>query len=159
HDDVELAEWCLTHHANPNAAPGPGRRDRQGSLYDEAMYRGHVRVAEMLAAHGATRSTLTLTPVQTLVAACLRSDLEAIRAQIAAHPELLRAPEPLFACAEYNHADAARLLLDLGTSPDIESREGERALHQAAYTDSVDVAELLIARGAEIDPIGRRYQN
>jgi hypothetical protein len=59
----------------------------------------------------------------------------------------------------YNQRAAAELRLDLGTSTDIESREGERALHIAAYDDSVDVAELLIARGAEIDPIGRNYDN
>jgi ankyrin repeat protein len=65
----------------------------------------------------------------------------------------------LWAAAENNRREVAELLLDLGTSPDVESREGERALHIAAYNDSVDVAELLIARGAEVDPIGRQYQN
>jgi len=159
HDDVELAEWCLAHHANPNAAPGPGRRNRQRSLYDEAIYRGHMNVADVLARYGAAHSPLVLTPLQSLVAACLRSDLDAVRAYIAAHPEFVSAPEPLFACAEYNRRESAQLLLDLGTSPDIESRDGERALHQAAYKDSVDVAELLIARGADVDPIGRPYGN
>src|SRR5262249_43387745 len=67
--------------------------------------------------------------------------------------------EPLFAAAEANRRDAAALLVDLGTSPDIESPAGERALHIAGYHDSVDVAELLVARGAEVDPIGRRYGN
>ena len=44
-------------------------------------------------------------------------------------------------------------------SPDVESPAGERALHIAAYDDAVDVGELLIARGAEVDPIGRQYDN
>ena len=58
-----------------------------------------------------------------------------------------------------NRREAAEWLLDLGTSPDVVSRDGERALHIAAYNDSVDVAALLIGRGAEIDPIGRNYEN
>jgi uncharacterized protein len=50
-------------------------------------------------------------------------------------------------------------LLDLGTSPDVESPAGERALHVAAYEDAADVGELLVARGAQVDPIGRQYDN
>ena len=57
HDDVELAEWCLTHGANPNSAPGPERRNRQRSLYDEAVFRGHLAVAELLVRYGARRSS------------------------------------------------------------------------------------------------------
>ena len=159
HDDLELAEWCLTHGANPNAAPGPGRRNRQRSLYEEAIVRGHVEIAELLVRHGAIRSTLALDPVQRLVAACRRSDLATIRDEIAKHPEFLGDAKPLFAATERNRREAAALLLDLGTSPNVESRDGERALHIAAYHGSVDVAELLIERGAEIDPIGRQYDN
>jgi ankyrin repeat protein len=159
HGDLALAEWCLTHGANPNAAPGPGRRDRQGSLYDEALRRGHAELAELLVRHGAHRSSLPPDAMLSLVGACRVSDLRTIRGEIARHPELLRAAEPLFAAARHNRRDAAALLLDLGTSPDVESREGERALHIAAYHDSVAVAELLIARGADVDPIGRQYDN
>ena len=129
------------------------------SLYDEAMFRGHQAVAELLVRYGAKRSAMALSPVQTLVAACLRWDAVAIRAAIAAHPEFLKSHEALFAAAKYNRRAAAELLLDLGTSPDIESPQGERALHIAAYDDAVDVGDLLIARGAEVDPIGRQYDN
>ena len=158
HNDLSLAEWCLTHGANPNAAPGPQRRNRQRSLYEEALVRGHVELAELLVRYGAVRSTLALGPMHALISACLREDVTAIRAEIARHPEFLRAAEPLFAAAKYNRRRSAELLLDLGTPPDIESREGEHALHIAAYNDSVDVAELLIARGADVDPIGRQYR-
>jgi len=159
HNDLELAQWCLTHGANPNAAPGPQRRNRQGSLYDEAMVRGHAELAELLVRHGAVRSPLVLDPMHALVAACRGSDTRTIREEIARHPEFLHASQPLFAAARYNRRDAAELLLDLGTSPDIEGPGAERALHIAAYHDSADVAELLIARGAEVDPIGRNYDN
>jgi uncharacterized protein len=159
HNDVQLAEWCLSHGANPNSAPGPQRRNRQRSLYEEAVFRGHVGVADLLVRYGAKRSSMALNPMQTLIAACLRDDKAAIRDEIAKHPEFLKSHEALFAATRYNRRDAVELLLDLGTSPNVESPEGERALHIAAYDDAVDVGELLIARGAEIDPIGRQYDN
>jgi uncharacterized protein len=159
HDDAQLAEWCLSHGANPNSAPGPQRRNRQRSLYDEAMFRGHEGVAELLVRYGATRSSMALNPMQRLIAACLRGDQALIRDEIAKHPEFLKSHEALFAATRYNRRDAVELLLDLGTSPNVESPTGERALHIAAYDDAVDVGELLLARGAEVDPIGRQYDN
>jgi ankyrin repeat protein len=159
HNDVELAEWCLAHGANPNSAPGPQRKNRQRPLYEEAIVRGHFDVADVLARYGATKSSPRLSPMQSFVAACLREDEAAMRAGIAGHPEFLASHETLFAAAKYNRREAVRVLLDLGMSPNIESPQGERPLHAAAYDDAVDVGELLIARGAEVDAIGRQYDN
>jgi len=159
HDDLRLAEWCLAHGANPNSAPGPERRDRQRSLYDEAVLRGHTDVADLLVRYGARRSPQTTNPMQPLIAACARNDTDAIRRELGAHPEFLRSHHPLFTATKHHRREAVELLLDLGGSPDVESPAGERALHIAAYHDAVDVGELLIARGAEVDPIGRQYGN
>lgn len=159
HNDLELADWCLTHGANANAAPGPGRHNRQRSLYDEAIFRGHAELADLLVRHGAKASTQTLDPLQTLISAVHREDEPAIRDAIARNPEWRRSSAPLFAAAKYNRRRAAALLLDLGVSPNVESEAGERALHIAAYNDSIDVARLLIERGADIDPLGRQYDN
>ena len=146
HNDLELASWCLAHGANPNAAPGPQRRNRQRSFYDEAVFRGHAQLAELLVRHGAIRSPAAPNPMERLIAACRISDIHAIRDEVARHPDFLRASEALFTATQHNHRDATELLLDLGTSPEVESRDGERALHIAAYHDSVDVADVLIAR-------------
>jgi ankyrin repeat protein len=159
HGDVPLAEWCLSHGANPNSAPGPERRNRQRPLYAEAVVRGHQEVAEVLVRYGATRTSMPRNPMQTLISACLREDEAAIRAEIVKHPEFLESHQALWAAAKHNRRKAVALLLDLGLSPNIESPEGERALHIAAYDDAVDVGELLIARGAEVDAIGRQYDN
>jgi ankyrin repeat protein len=129
HGDAQLAEWCVSHGANPNAAPSLRRPNRQHSLYEEALLRGHTEVAEVLAHHGATRSSTTERPTPA--------------------PQ-----EALFLAARYNRRDDAERVLDSGTSPNVASPQGERALHIAAYKDAVDVGELLIARGAEVDPIG-----
>jgi ankyrin repeat protein len=159
HNDLELAEWCLAHGATPNPELPTGSGGWTRALYEEALIRGRLELAELLVRHGAVRTALPPDPNVTLVAACARADLPAIRREIAARPELVRESAPLFAATELNRRDAAELLLDLGTSPDVESPEGERALHIAAYSDSVDVAKLLIARGAEVDAIGRKYGN
>ena len=50
-----MAGGSLAHGAKPNSAPGPERRDRQESLYDEAVWRSHGRVAELLVRNGARR--------------------------------------------------------------------------------------------------------
>ena len=156
HNDLSLAEWCLTHGANPmrrrgrNAAIGSDPSMRKRSCAAMSSWRS------CSSATAPVRSTLALGPMHALISACLREDVRPSAHEIARHPEFLRAAEPLFAAAKYNRRRSAELLLDLGTPPDIESREGEHALHIAAYNDSVDVAELLIARGAEVDPIGRQ---
>ncbi|HEV8445414.1 MAG TPA: ankyrin repeat domain-containing protein [Gemmatimonadaceae bacterium] len=158
-DDLELAAWCLSHGANPNAAPAAAKTLPQGTLYEEAVRRGQTEMAELLVRYGAPRTEVRLSPVEALVAAAMRLDREAVRAQLDRAPELRRAPEPLAAAATRNRADVAVLLLDLGVSPDVENKEKERALHHAAYANSLDVARLLIARGAEIDPVESNWSN
>ena len=138
----------------------PAHRHGSGRpLYDEAMVRGRAELAELLVRHGAVRTAIALDPKQSLVDASRTSDTQTIRDEIGKHPAFLETSEALFAATAHNQRAAAEVLLDLGTSPDVESPEGERALHIAAYSDSVEVAELLIARGAQVDPIGRQYDN
>ena len=160
HNDLALAEWCLTHGANPER--GAGTATPQPASTRSTTRPCFAATSSWRSCSSATapsdRRWRSIRCRRSSPRACGRTR-PAIREEIARHPEFLRAAEPLFAAAKYNRRDAAELLLDLGTSPDVESREGERALHIAAYDDSVDVAELLIARGAEVDPIGRNYDN
>jgi ankyrin repeat protein len=51
-------------------------------------------------------------------------------------------------------ADVIAMLLDLGVSPDVATPKNERALHYAAYHDSLAAAAILIERGARFDPRG-----
>ncbi|HEX9248144.1 MAG TPA: ankyrin repeat domain-containing protein, partial [Gemmatimonadaceae bacterium] len=68
-------------------------------------------------------------------------------------------PRPMTLAAARNQSDVVALLLDLGMSPDIEDPEEgkQHPLHVAAYNDSLRVAEVLTARGAQIDPRETRY--
>ncbi len=44
---------------------------------------------------------------------------------------------------------AGELLLQLGMSPNVENADHQRALHETAFANSLDVAGLLIANGGD----------
>src|SRR5205085_2356029 len=122
------------------------------TLYEEALRRGFAEMADLLARHGATPAGAAADGGQAFAAACLRLDREKARALLAGHPEYLLAPAALHAAATRDRADVAALLLDLGTSPDVEDPDqgGQRPLHVAAHHDAPRVAALLIERGAAV---------
>jgi ankyrin repeat protein len=152
---IDLARWLLEHGANPNAAaPEPRRvfRPRAGTLYEEAMRRGETEIAELLVQYGAARSAVPRSDEDDFIDACLRMDREAVQAQIARHPEFLKSPNALFAAVRRDRADVVALLLDLGTPIDVMDDRRQQAMHEAGSYNAVRSAELLIARGAQIDP-------
>ena len=50
------------------------------------------------------------------------------------------------------------MLFDVGISADVEAADHTRALHIAGRADSLEAAELLVAKGAEIDPVETTWQ-
>ena len=111
-------------------------------------------MAELLARHGAARTELT--GADAFRAACAQLDEPAARRLLAESPELIAQANALLAggVASGDLVDVARLLLDIGASPDaaIEGPGGRyRALHQAACANSIRVAELLIQSGADVE--------
>jgi ankyrin repeat protein len=167
-NDLALAEWLLAHGASPNTAPPPSRnsssdsaRMSQRTLHEEAQRRGFAEMADLLLRFGAAPSAAPLEGEEAFAAACFSLDRAAAQALIEAHPQHLLAPRPMIMAAELDRADVVGFLLDLGMAPDIEDVEHgrQRPLHAAAYHDSVRVAELLIERGAEIDPRDATHQS
>jgi ankyrin repeat protein len=155
-NDLELADWLLAHGASPNASAPTGSprwRPPQTSLHEEALRHGFVEMADLLVRYGAMPSGVVLEGQQAFAAACLRLDREMARALLAEHPEYLLSPVVLHAAAARDRADVVAFLLDLGMSPDVPDAQGQRALHVAAYGDSVRAAALLIERGAAIDSV------
>jgi uncharacterized protein len=63
---------------------------------------------------------------------------------------------PMIAVADYHDpavaADMAQPLLANGSRPDVARKDGVTALHLAAMRGNVDVARMLIHRGAVVDP-------
>lgn len=159
HNDLVLAEWCLGHGASPNATPPTDERFPQSTLYEQAVRARHFEAAELLVRHGAERHEVGLDDEDLFIAACLRMDRENVLRILETHPEYLRSPKAIFAAAREDRADAVGLLLDLGVPLEIEDPQKQRPLHVAAAHDAVTVAELLIARGCELDPYELNYRN
>ena len=151
--DVALVEWLLSHGANPNAAPARDPRWSMRSLYEEAVHRGATEIAELLARHGAMRTEIVRSAEDAFADACFRLDRAAAERMVAEHPEWRRSPRVMRMAAHRDRADVVALLLDLGVSPDVpDPSDGQqRPLHVAASAEALQVMELLIARGAEID--------
>jgi len=153
-NDLELAEWLLTHGASPNAAPPQHSKGSGRSLYQEAMRHGFTKMAELLERCGATPSAPEpLAGEQAFTGACLRLDHEAVSSYLAEHPEYLRSPAAMFEAVSRDRVDVVEFLIDLGVSIEIEDEYKQRPLHIAASNNSLRVAALLIERGAEIDPV------
>lgn len=155
--DLPLAAWCLAHGADPNAAPARSTMFPQYSLYETAVRAGATEIAALLAQHGATVVPVRLDPVAALASAAMRLDRGEVARLLAAEPRLAAAPHPMLHAAEANRADVVAVLLDAGMSPEVEDRRGFRPLHAAAYRNALDVAQLLLARGAEVDPVERAH--
>jgi len=146
---LSRAQWVLTH--------GDARAALQSKplLYRHAMVQGFTELAELLVAHGAER--VTLTGEEAFCAAATRRDRAALEKLLRADPGVARSPSALFVAAQHNRIEVATLLLDLGVSPNVRSHTNMRPLHVAASVGAVDVAALLITRGADIDPIESQY--
>jgi ankyrin repeat protein len=146
----ELTGLLLEYGAAPDV-PGPDGR----TPYQQAVRTGQHEVADLLARHGASTA---LSPVDEFLAACRRADRAAATAILSAEPGLagrLTAEDHgvLIDAADHGHAEAVRLMLDLGFPPGTRSEpdNGATALHLAAAAGSAGTVRLLLDRGAGIE--------
>jgi ankyrin repeat protein len=148
---IERTRWLLEHGAD---ARGINFYSRE-PVIKHAVLAGREDVAELLVRYGAQRPQLSAE--ENFLATTLAGDLAALRQSAAAHPEFLQHAGAMFAVIRLQRADIVEALLDLGMSPDIGDEKNFRALHLASDCGAKQIAELLIARGAEIDPCELRY--
>lgn len=158
-DNRALAEWLLQHGASPNAAPAPHPNLPKFSLHEGALRFGRIEIAELLLRYGATPSGYIREGVLAFADVCFRLDEQEARALVVEHPEYLHATVPIFAAAEQDRADVVAFLLDLGTVIDVANESQQRPLHVAAWSNSLNVAALLIERGAELEPVETHWSN
>jgi ankyrin repeat protein len=158
-NNLELAEWLLSHGANPNSGSGRAPRRPQRSLYEEAVRLGFTEIASLLQRYGARSVPLVLEGVEAFTDACFKLDRERAKALLSEHPEYLLSTRPIFEAARRDRDDVVALLLELGVPIEIEDDKKTRPLHEAASHDSLRVAKLLIERGAELEPVELNWQN
>ncbi len=159
-NDLPLAEWILSHGASPEAGVSSHRKFKPAhSFHELALRLGHAEMADLLVRYGAKPSMLELDGEDAFAAACFRLDRERARQMVAEHSEYLRSTQTIFAAARRDRADVIALLLDLGTPLELADKSNQRALHVAAGHQAMNVAKLLLDRGAEIDPVESNWGN
>ena len=145
------AAWLLAHGASAQALNAYSKQ----SLVKQAMLDGRSDLVRLLIDNGA--SPIKLYGQEAFTAATARGDEAEAERLLAGNPEFLLSPAPLFVAIRQGKPRIAALALRLGVSPDAQTRDGIRALHEAAGSDAIEIVALLIEAGAEIDPIERRY--
>ena len=153
----ELAEWCLAHGANPDAAHARDPRFTRRSLYECARIEGQHEIAELLAEYGAQTGRTSLDPDEQFLVACMDQDRARAEDLLSAHPELRQSPHVMFEAARRDRPDVLAMLLDLGFSIEAEDATGKRALHAAAVANALAAARFLLDRGAEVDHVESTY--
>ena len=149
----ELAEWALTHGADPASEPSGDPKFRSHHThYEIAAMMGQTDIAALLARHGAHVTVPTLKPLEEFIVLCMRLDHDGASAFLERHPEFRRSHHAMFEAAKRDRPDVIALLLDLGVPLEIADKANTRALHHAAANNALGAARLLIERGAEIDP-------
>lgn len=147
----ERIRWLLAHGADARGIHFYSREP----VIKHAILAGREDVVALLMQHGAERPVLSAG--EELVIAMRRGHLEQMRILTAAHPDLLRDPEMMFIAIQSASPAVVETLLDLGVPVDIADTCGQTPLHCAADCNAVDIARLLIARGAAIDPLEQRH--
>jgi ankyrin repeat protein len=154
---LRLAEWLLARGANPNAAAARDPRHSKRTLYQDALREGFTEMADMLVRYGAAPTAAVLDDREQFIDACFRLDRTAAEAQARQHPEFLQSCEAMFAAARRDRPDVIAFLLELGVPLEIADRANTRTLHHAAANNALRAAQLLIERGAEVDPRETNY--
>jgi len=136
-----LAETLLDHGA---ALDGPGSAWQSALL--TALAFGYLDTAKALAGRGAA--------VDTVAAAAGLGRVEDT-ARLLPTADGPGKHIALALAAQHGHADVVRLLLDAGEDPNRYNPDGFHAhstpLHQAVWSDHMDVVRLLVERGARLD--------
>jgi ankyrin repeat protein len=130
-----------------------------GSAYSLAARYGQTHVMDWLCEHGAQTD---LTPTEEFFAACGRGDGPAVRAILAAQPELIQSMSDedklvLAFAAGDGKTEAVRLMLLAGMPMDIRGDTGGTPLHQAAWYGQLAIVRLLLAHHASLEEKDTTY--
>ena len=154
---ADLVDLLLARGADP-AAPGPDGR----SPYALAVSQGRTDLAELLRSYGAVQDA---SATDELLSACMNGDLSTARDRLERDPGLLGSLTDVQQAGALAHASltgnaaAVSVMLELGFAVNAPGELGATALHTAAYAGSVDVAELLLSRGADLEATDENWSS
>ena len=148
---IKWTQWLLEHGAD---ASGRNFYSRE-PVIKHAILNGREDVASLLERYGAERPKLS--ELELFIAAINAGDLSMMRGLAETHPEFLANYTAMVFAINTGRTEIVEALLDLGMSPDIRDDKNFRALHYTTHRNEAEIARLLIARGAEIDPCETRH--
>jgi ankyrin repeat protein len=148
---LQRTRWLLEHGADAQGIYFYSREP----VIKHALLEAREDIAELLVRHGAMRPQLS--GEEQVIAAVMAGDLATARRLALAHPQFVAQYAAMFLAIRQQRADIAEMLLDLGVSPNVCDAQGLTALHFTTHCGATEIARLLIARGAEIDPFERRH--
>jgi len=148
---IQRARWLLEHGADARSINHYSREP----VIKHAVLAGREDVTKLLVRYGAVQPDLSVD--EQFLAATQKGDLASMSALARQHSALLNNHAPMFAAIRLKRVDLVESLLDLGMSVNVGDHMNCRALHFAAHAGAVQIARLLIARGAEIDPFELRH--
>ncbi|MEM7363882.1 MAG: ankyrin repeat domain-containing protein [Pseudomonadota bacterium] len=143
---VERARLLIDHGTKLDDIPETGQ-----SLYEVALLRGHPDLADYMVEKGARKPELS--NVDQFVSAMAAGDKSVAQTLLDSDADLVRQTEEKYPslvidAAASNQLDAVRTMADMGFSVD---RLTHRApLHEAAWSDHLEMVKLLIERGADL---------
>jgi ankyrin repeat protein len=149
---VARAEWLLERGADANTTHAYTNQP----LHAVAQLLGSKDLTSLLERHGAR--PVQLSGADAFQAALARNDAAAVRALLAAQPQLVRDPAPLLAAASQGNAEAVALLLSLGADVQGLDHQGISPLHRAVQSGSLAAVDLLLEAGADVDLRERRWK-
>ena len=149
---IELLELLMARGAEMEK---PGLTGNQNSAVWGCLANGQGRAARFFAERGARMNLTEAAGVGRLDLVKTYFDDEGRLKD----PALVEQMESgfLYACG-YGRTETARFLLDRGVKPGVPNDAGQTALHWTSYGPHVEVAALLIERGAPIDARDDRFQ-
>ena len=148
---INRARWLLEHGAD---ARGINFYSRE-PVIKHAVLAGSKDMVELLVRYGATPPQLS--EEEKFLMAVGQGDLMLVRQLALIHPDFLSNHHAMFLAIRMHRVDIVETLLNLGMSVDVGDEQNFRALHFTTHCGAAQIARLLIARGAQIDPFELRY--